>query len=85
MINGIDYSTESVAMSRKKNAAYLGNRCSIIQGTVMAMPFRNACYDAVTAIETVYFWPDLVGGLQEIHRILKSGGEVLIVCEVNKH
>ena len=32
------------------------------------------CFEAVTSINTVYFWEDTIKGLSEIHRTLKKNG-----------
>lgn len=80
--DGLDYSAESVAASRKKNAGELGRRCTVTQGDVGAIPFPNDTYDGVTAFETVYFWPDLPRAFSEILRVLKPGGKFLLVCEI---
>lgn len=81
-VDGVDYSAQSVAVSQKVNASHLNTRCRIIQGDVSALPFSADIYDAVTAMETVYFWPDLKGGFGEIRRVLKPGGTLLVVCEL---
>ena len=73
-VYGIDYSEESVAMSRKKNKSLLGSRCFIEQGNVMQLPYEDAKFDLVTAYETVYFWPDLKKAFSEVFRVLKPGG-----------
>ena len=36
----------------------------------------------VTAVETVYFWPNLPDCLQEVQRVLKQGGKFAIMVEV---
>jgi ubiquinone/menaquinone biosynthesis C-methylase UbiE len=77
-VNGLDYSEQSVAVSRKKNAAALGKRCDILQGSVSAMPFDDGAFDAVIAFETIYFWPDIVGDFREVRRVLRPGGAFLI-------
>ena len=46
--------------------------------------FKDDFFDLVTAIETYYFWPNLVAAFQEIKRILKKGGYLLIVSEMVK-
>ena len=38
-------------------------------------------FDAVTAFETVYFWPDLPQCFREVYRVLKPGGTFLICNE----
>lgn len=79
-VGGIDHSTESVAVSRKKNAASLGKRCEIRQGDVGALPYADGSFDLATAFETVYFWPDLKKAFSEALRVLKPGGQFLLVC-----
>lgn len=81
-VDGLDYSAESVAASRRKNAAALGRRCTVLQGDVGAIPFADGSYDAVTAFETVYFWSDLPRAFAEIWRVLRPGGRFLLVCEL---
>ncbi len=80
--DGLDYSAESVAASRRKNAVKLGRRCTVTQGDIGAIPFPDNTYDAVTAFETVYFWPDIPRAFSEIQRILKPGGKFLLACEM---
>ncbi len=82
-VDGVDYSAQSVAVSRRTNARALGRRCSIVQGDAMALPFADGMYDGVTAVETVYFWPSLTGGLEEVRRVLRPGGRVLLICEMS--
>jgi SAM-dependent methyltransferase len=36
-------------------------------------------FDLVTAVESCYFWPDLINDLKEIRRVLKTGGSVILV------
>ena len=60
VVKGIDYSPVSVEKSKKVNeAAIAEGRCAVLQGSVADMMFADNWFDAVTAFETVYFWPDL--------------------------
>jgi ubiquinone/menaquinone biosynthesis C-methylase UbiE len=82
---GIDLSEESVAISRKTNGQLIGSgRVEIIHGTVSRLPFAENVFDLVTAVETYYFWPDLVTDLREIARVLKPGGQLAIMAEAYK-
>lgn len=81
-VHGLDYSEESVALSRKQNAPLLGKRCEIIQGNIHSTPYQNGQFDAVTAVETIYFWHNIVKAFSEVKRILKPNGVFLIVCEL---
>ena len=82
VVKGIDYSPVSVEKTRKLNeAATQAGRCAVMQGSVMDMLFAASQFDAVTAFETVYFWPDLPQGFREVFRVLKPGGTFLICNE----
>ncbi|MFP4654415.1 MAG: class I SAM-dependent methyltransferase [Methanohalobium sp.] len=85
-VYGIDYSEEMVSMARDLNKEFINdNRIEIVYGTVSSIPYPENTFDLVTAFETYYFWPDLIGDLKEIHRVLKPDGTLLIVNEVYKH
>ena len=84
IVKGIDYSPVSVEKARKVNhAAIAEGRCSVLQGSVADMIFADASFDAVTAFETVYFWPALPQCFREIYRVLKPGGTFFICNESN--
>lgn len=79
-VKGIDYAPVSVQKSQKLNAdAIMAGRCSVLQGNVADMLFASDWFDAVTAFETVYFWPELSKSFREIRRVLKPGG-TFCVC-----
>ncbi len=84
IVKGIDYSSVSVEKSKKVNeAAIAEGRCAVLQGSVADMIFAGDWFDAVTAFETVYFWPDLPQCFREVYRVLKPGGTFLICNESN--
>ena len=56
-------------------------RCAVWQGSVEQIIFASGWFDAVTAFETVYFWPDLPKSFREIRRVLRPGGTLLICNE----
>jgi ubiquinone/menaquinone biosynthesis C-methylase UbiE len=78
-VYGIDYSDESVAISRKKNSSALGKRCDVRLGSVSALPYEDGMFDAAIAFETIYFWPDIKNDLQEVRRVLRPGG-AFVIC-----
>jgi len=81
-IFGVDYGSASVATARAVNAGLIANgRVDVRQASVSALPFEDAAFDLVTAIETHYYWPDLVSDLREIHRVLRPGGRLELVAE----
>ena len=58
-VYGIDISEESVAKARKVNAEVLDKRVFITQGSAEKLPYEDGKFDLVTAVEAVYFWPNL--------------------------
>ena len=82
IVKGIDYSPVSVEKARSLNrAAIQEGRCVVWQGSVERIIFAKDWFDAVTAFETVYFWPDLPQCFREVYRVLKPGGTFLICNE----
>jgi ubiquinone/menaquinone biosynthesis C-methylase UbiE len=82
---GIDYSDDSVAVSKKTNARGIDlGRVEIREGSVSRLPFSNDVFDLVTAVETHYFWPDLAADTREVLRVLKPGGALIMIAEAYK-
>jgi len=82
---GIDYSADMVEYSKKVNKKLIAeNRVEIVEGSVAKMVFSDNFFDLVTAIETYYFWPSFSDALQEIRRVLKPDGKLLMVNEMVK-
>ena len=79
---GIDISQESVAKARKVNAKVFDKQVFVSQGSAEKLPYGDQMFDLVTAVETVYFWPNLPHCLQEVGRVLKPGGKFAIMVEV---
>lgn len=59
-------------------------KAEITQASVSDLPFPSGSFDLVTAVETYYFWLDKLHDLVEIHRVLRSGGKLLLVFEMLK-
>jgi SAM-dependent methyltransferase len=79
---GVDYSPTSVDVARRVNAAAIeAGRVDVQQASVSALPFAAATFDLVTAVETHYYWPDLLSDLREVRRVLKPDGRVVLIAE----
>ena len=81
-VYGIDISEESVAKAIKVNADVIDKQVFVQQGSAAELPYEDRTFDLVTAVETVYFWPNLSNCLQEVRRVLKPGGHFSIMVEV---
>jgi len=81
-VYGIDISEESIAKARKVNAKKLDSQVFLTQGSADQLPYDNQQFDLVTAVETIYFWPQLPKCLQEVLRVMKPGATFAIIIEV---
>ena len=78
---GIDYSEDSVAVARKRNQRLIATgRVEVLHGSVSSMPFQDATFDCVSAVETYYFWPDIAADLAEVRRVMKPSAQMVIIA-----
>lgn len=74
-IYGIDISEDMKKDAVKRNyKAVHSGKINLEIGDCCQLAYSDNFFDAVTSINTIYFWNDTVKGLQEIHRTLKSEG-----------
>jgi SAM-dependent methyltransferase len=79
---GIDYADGSIAESRAHNADRIASgRVEIVRASVDDLPGPSARFDLVTAVETHYYWPNMVGALTEIRRVLRPGAKLVLIAE----
>lgn len=82
---GIDPSPDMIAMTRRANGrAARAGRLYLWTGGAEALPHPDDSFDAVTAIETLYFWPDPGRGLAEALRVLRPGGRLAVALEMTR-
>jgi SAM-dependent methyltransferase len=78
---GIDISSTMIAEGRRHNASFIrSGQVRLETADVMSMPFPPGSFDKAIAINTTYFWRDLIGGLKETHRVLRAGGRLVIAA-----
>lgn len=72
---GIDISEDMKTQATKKNMlAQRDGKLFLDIGDCCDLKYADDFFEAITSINTVYFWQDTVKGLSEIHRTLKAGG-----------
>ena len=82
---GIDHSRESVAMAVRTNRQWIDvGRVEIREASVSRLPFSDATFDVITAVETHFWWPNLLLDTLEVLRVLKPGGKLILIAEVYK-
>jgi ubiquinone/menaquinone biosynthesis C-methylase UbiE len=79
-IYGIDVSDVMLeqAIARNQKAIDAG-RLALLKGSVCDLPFEDHQFTKVFAVSTFHDWPDRVRGLEEIKRVLKPDG-MLLLC-----
>jgi ubiquinone/menaquinone biosynthesis C-methylase UbiE len=76
-ITGLDISHSFVRIAAE-NARRAGRTIDFRHGDVAHMPFPAESFDFVTCTAAFKNFPDPVAALDEIHRVLRSGGHVSI-------
>jgi ubiquinone/menaquinone biosynthesis C-methylase UbiE len=80
LLYGLDHSPEMIELSSKINKRVIEKkRLKLMQGSVTNIKLDNSQLDLITAFETVQFWPDTDKSFLEINRLLKIGGQFLII------
>jgi ubiquinone/menaquinone biosynthesis C-methylase UbiE len=81
---GIDPSAEMLGQARQRNAAAIATgRIDLQQASADRLPYADGSFDMALAINSMQVWPDAMAGLQEIRRVIKSGGRVALAFTVH--
>jgi len=75
-IVGIDFSRQMVKLSKYKLRN--SNNVELICADVDHLPFRNLIFDQVFAVTLLQNVPDPIRSLQEINRVIKTDGSLII-------
>ena len=71
-VTGLDLSPLACALARDRSGS------AIVEGSVTAMPFAEASFDAVISADVLYALDDAFPALEEFHRVLRPGGWVVL-------
>jgi ubiquinone/menaquinone biosynthesis C-methylase UbiE len=76
---GIDYSDTMCDEATWINQRYIDkNQLHLICENALKTSFENNYFDKIITLNTIYFWSPLEKQLEEIIRVLKKGGELII-------
>ena len=79
-VTGIDLSDKMTAIGAQKcEKAHLSGRVTFLHANAQQMPFEDSCFDAVTCAFGCRNFSDLDAGLKEMYRVLKPGGQLIIL------
>jgi demethylmenaquinone methyltransferase / 2-methoxy-6-polyprenyl-1,4-benzoquinol methylase len=73
-VTGLDFSEQMLERARRKHASI-----EWVQGDMLALPFADETFDAVTVGFGVRNVEDLELGLRELRRVLRPGGRLAIL------
>jgi SAM-dependent methyltransferase len=67
-------------MARHRLASVPGARPEqVLRGSVLELPFPNASFDVVASIGCLHHTGDLFGAVQEVRRVLRPGGRLVLM------
>ena len=72
---GVDLSEEMLAVARTK----LPKEATLLKADVHRLPFKDDFFDYVTSTEAFHHYHDQQKALQEMFRVTKTGGKIIIV------
>ena len=82
-LTGVDYSPVSVKLSRMNNEQLIEQgKMEIVEGSVECLPFEDDSFDFIYTVESFYFWKNTAKSLEEVRRVLRKGGNFLIIADV---
>ncbi len=79
-VTGIDLSHGMMAIGEQKVAKHgYAQKVQFDYGSAQQMPYANASFDTVTCAYGVRNFADMDEGLSEMYRVLRTGGELMVL------
>jgi SAM-dependent methyltransferase len=79
VVCGVDQSAVMLEQAERRNQTAIGEgRVFLYRAAFESLPFEDASFDKVLAVNVIYFWRDPLGVLREIRRVLRPRGCVSI-------
>lgn len=79
---GVDASETAVSEAFRVNRKDIERGHTVIcQASVSELPFDDDTFDIITAVETVYFWPDFEEDCKEVFRVMKHGAALMLLTD----
>lgn len=76
-VTGLDFSENMLKVAAEKTAAF--NNITLVQGDATDLPYDDNTFDIITIGFGLRNLPDYSGGVKEFYRVLKPGGQLVIL------
>jgi ubiquinone/menaquinone biosynthesis C-methylase UbiE len=77
--SGLDLTPESVARVQTRLSLRRLPHQSVKQGSVLRLPYDDQSFDVVFSHGVLHHVPDIQAAQREIHRVLKPGGQLIVM------
>lgn len=78
-VAGVDHSEVMVMQAIRRNEAFVrAGRVEVKEGSVSRLPFPDDRFTKVCAVNSFHLWPSPEKDLQEVRRVMKKGGRLLL-------
>lgn len=77
-----DFSTGMLQKTKKNLSSY--SNVKVRRANIMELQCKSECFDKVVAGNVIHLLDDPVSALQELNRVCKPGGKIIIPTYVNK-
>lgn len=85
-VTGVDVSEEMLRLATRRNATLIdAQRVALSVNDGTRLPFEDDSVDGVLSVHNIYFWPEPETTINEIARVLRPGGRVLLVFRGAEH
>jgi SAM-dependent methyltransferase len=74
-VTALDASAPLLAMVRERLPA-----ADVREGELEALPFADASFDAVTAVNSIFYAADMAAAMRELVRVVRPGGRVVVTA-----
>jgi SAM-dependent methyltransferase len=74
-VTALDASAALLAIARERLPA-----ADVREGDLEALPFADASFDAVTAVNSIFYAADMAAAMRELSRVVRPGGRVVVTA-----
>jgi ubiquinone/menaquinone biosynthesis C-methylase UbiE len=85
LVAGVDHSAVMLRQAGRRNhGAIMAGRVDLRLGTAQRLPYPDAHFTKACALHTIHFWSSVETGLRELHRVLASGGAIVLALRMHR-